>query len=45
MELKRLVPEATKRELSEKLEKADILQLAVDYLKDFKKKSNFLELL
>jgi hypothetical protein len=31
--LKRLVPQAAKRELSEKLEKADILQMALDYLK------------
>ena len=33
LELKRLVPKAIERELSEKLEKADILRLAVDYLK------------
>ncbi len=33
MELKRLVPRAVELELSEKLEKADIIRLTVDFLK------------
>jgi len=38
--LKRLVPRAIERELSEKLEKADILRLTVDYLKTPEKNSD-----
>jgi hypothetical protein len=34
-ELKKLVPEAVSKEASSKLEKAEILQLTVDYLKEF----------
>lgn len=38
-ELKKLVPEAISKETSSKLEKAEILQLTVDYLKELNHKS------